>query len=254
MSVQTNPLANGNRLKATSTENQDKDATKRLNLRRVIEDLKNSGVQFFVNTLTEPVVFLPDSPFQQYWKADDDRVRSHLSAAYHDLSKGDYLKHGERDMVLDLLKAECYKGGRRLTEIEGPQTENDPIVQALIVFASETESFDGMTSLLLDKLREHSVQNRIQSDQDFPILTNIFSRRLNRLVPALRGLGIEVTIWHEEDGSHTKLQRLPNFRREPDASTRQSSVEPSVAKVAGKKSLDKPDDPVIVEQKKTKAD
>jgi len=198
-------------------------------LQDVIAEVVRVGVQFFVNTKNEPVVFLPDTPFQQYWPGDHDRVESYLAAVYYDLSGGGYIKPAELVAVIALLKDACYKGGRRLTELESPEVEREPIIQALLCFMNGVESFDGMTATLLGKLNEPDVRRKIRGIEDFPILTNIFSRRLNRLTPAIRGFGIEVSIWHEEDGSHCKLKRLPNFVKEADALTRQASGSPSGA-------------------------
>lgn len=198
-------------------------------LKKVIADAIEVGVQFLVNTKNEPVVFLPDTPFQQYWPAGHDRVESYLAVSYHDLSGGGYLKAGELAAIVALLKDECYKGGRRMTDIESPETEKDPIVQAVLYFMNGVELFDGMTATLLSKLNEPDIMRKVRGAEDFPILTNIFSRRLNRLTPILRGLGMELKLWHEEDGSHCRLKRLPNFVIEADALIRQSSVEPSVA-------------------------
>lgn len=208
---------------------KQKPQPKTVPLQEVIAEVVRVGVQFFVNTKNEPVVFLPDTPFQQYWPAGHDRVESYLAAVYHDLSNGGYLKSAEQAAVVALLKDACYKGGRRFTELESPEAEKEPIIQALLHFLNNVESFDGMTATLLSKLNEPDIMRKVRGIEDFPILTNIFSRRLNRLTPVLRGLGIEVSIWHEEDGSHCKLKRLPNFAKEADALTRQSSANASVA-------------------------
>lgn len=208
---------------------KQKPQPKTVPLQDVIAEVVRVGVQFFVNTKNEPVVFLPDNPFQQYWQAGHDRVESYLAAVYHDLSNGGYLKPAEQAAVICLLKDACYKGGRRFTELESPEAEKEPIIQALLYFINGVESFDGMTATLLSKLNEREIMRNVRGIEDFPILTNIFSRRLNRLTPVLRGLGIEVSIWHEEDGSHCKLKRLPNFAKEADALTRHASANPSVA-------------------------
>jgi hypothetical protein len=85
-----------------------------------------------------------------------------------------------------------------------------------------------MTATLLTKLNEPNVIRHVKGVEELPALVNIFSRRLNRLTPALRGLGIEVSIWHKEDGSYCSLKRLGHFVKEADALTRQASGDPSV--------------------------
>ncbi len=202
---------------------------KTVSLKKVVSDLKDDGAEFFVNAKHEPVVRLPKTPFQQYWPADHDRIVAHVSSVYHDLSEGGYIKSAELSSLLALLKEECYTGGRCLTELESPEVERDPIVQAVLCYMNTTGEFDGMTATLLEKLREKDIFCNVRGIEDFPVLTNIFSRRLNRLMPALRGLGIEVRVEHKEDGSHCKMTRLKTFTKEADALTRQSSANPSVA-------------------------
>ncbi len=202
---------------------------KTIPLAKVVKDLKENGALFFVNAKHEPVIYLPRTPFQRYWPAGHDRVVSHVSSVYHDLSNGGYIKPTELAALLALLKEECYTGGRCLTELESPEVERDPIVQAVICFMSTTEVFDDMTATLLEKLRKTEIFRNVRGIEDFPILTNIFSRRLNRLTPALRGLGIEVCVQHKEDGSYCKMTRLKGFMKEVDALTRHASANPSVA-------------------------
>ena len=88
--------------------------------RDVIKEVKDAGAEFLVNTKTEPVIFLPHTPFQQYWPAGHDRVQSYLAAVYHDLSKGGY-KPQDQAAIIALLKEECYTGSCQLTELESPK-------------------------------------------------------------------------------------------------------------------------------------
>ncbi|MEZ6142073.1 MAG: hypothetical protein R3B84_16025 [Zavarzinella sp.] len=202
---------------------------KAVSLTNLIANLKELKLEFYVNTKNEPVVFLPDSPFEKYWPAVHDRVASYICTVYYDLSEGGHIKPSDFTALLYLLKEECYKGGRRLTEIESPEAEKEPIIQALLCYLNRYDSFEGMTATLLNKLSEQEIARKITGFENFPVLTNIFSRRLNRLKPVLRGLGIEADIWHEEDGSHCKVKRMSDFRVESDAFTRQSSGIASVA-------------------------
>ncbi|MBX9681563.1 MAG: hypothetical protein K2X38_22640 [Gemmataceae bacterium] len=90
-------------------------------LSKVIKQLIDDGEQFFVNSLLKPVVHIPDDPYQQYWEVTHERFLAHVSSVYHALTN-EYLKTAERDMLIELLKEECYKGGRRLTGVASATT------------------------------------------------------------------------------------------------------------------------------------
>jgi hypothetical protein len=211
-------------------------------LSKVIKQLIDDGKQFFVNSLLRPVVLIPDDPYQQYWEVTHERFLAHVSAVYHALTN-EYLKTADRDMLIELLKEECYKGGRRLTEVEAALVEKDSIVQAVLLFLSNRkDDFDGLTRDLLAELRKDFIQDRIvPPDADFPVLTNIFSRRFNQLVPALRDLGISGEITHADDGSHCKLRKLAHFQPVADALERKASGQPSAATADPPKGTAAPD-------------
>lgn len=205
-------------------------------LSKIIEKLIEEGIQFYMNSLLKPVVYIPDDPYQKYWEVGHERFHAHVSAAYHSLTK-EYLRTADRDMLIEILKEECYKGGRRLTEVEAALVEKDSIIQAVLLYLSYgKDDFDGLTRDLLRELRKDFIQDRIvPPDPDFPVLTNIFSRRLNALVPALRDLGVHAETSHAEDGSHCKLRRLETFMTVADAleskaSGHTSGATPSTAK------------------------
>jgi hypothetical protein len=211
-------------------------------LSKVIQQFIDDGKQFFVNSLLKPVVFIPDDPYQQYWEVTHERFLAHVSAEYYALTK-EYLRTTERDMLVELLKEECYKGGRRMTEVEAALVEKDSIVQAVLLFLSNRkDDFDGLTRDLLAELRAAFIQDRIvPPDPDFPVLTNIFSRRLNQMVTALRDLGICGEVAHAEDGSHCRLRKLENFRPVADALRTDASGQPSVATTDRPKGTAAPD-------------
>jgi hypothetical protein len=211
-------------------------------LSEVIKQLIDDGKQFFVNSLLQPVVFVPDDAFRREWEVTHERFLAHVSAIYHSIG-GDYLKHAERDMLIDLLKEECYKGGRRLTEVEAALIEKESIVEAVLLFlTNRKEDFDGLTRDLLAALREDFIQDRIvPPDPNFPVLCNIFSRRLNQLVPALRDLGVGCEIGHDDDGSHTMLRKLAHFQPVADALKTKASGQSSVATTDPPKGTAAPD-------------
>lgn len=211
-------------------------------MKDTIRQLKDDGVQFGLNSLLEPVVFMPDDPFQKYWPADSQRFMVHLSAVFYDQSGGRFLKPSDRELLRDLLLQECYTGQRQLTEVEAEETERVPVVQAILAFFNRKEEFEGMTADLLKELWKDDIQRQLTKCGDFPLMTNIFSRQLKRLSPILRGYGIEVVIHHEEDGSHSKLTRSGGFQREPDASPAESSGSSSGGSQGEARGTGAPDD------------
>jgi hypothetical protein len=221
---------------SASTENSRKGR-----LAKTVKQLKEEGVQFLLNSLNQPTIFIPDDPFQQHWPADHERFLVHVSSVYNDLTD-DYLKSGERDMLVDLFKAECYRGGRRMTTVEAEAIDKDPIVQAFIAFHNNEPEYSGLTATFLEKLSAPKIQNQLVPRTDsFPTLTMIFSRRVNRLRPVLTGLGIAVEITHAENGSHIRSRRLDSFTPEPDASRSNASAQSSDATPANGRDFD-PDD------------
>jgi hypothetical protein len=206
--------------------------TEKSALNFVLQRLKDDGIGFFVNTKLEPVLFIPDAAFEQYWLVDHDRVSAYIATTYLDGAES-FIRPAFLSALLMLIKEECYNGGRLFTEVEQVEAEREPIIQSLICCMNRIDSFEGMTAALLSKLNESDIRKSVSAVEQLPLLTNIFSRRLKRLTPKLRGLGIEVIIEHKEDGSHCRVSRLPHFEKEPDDLRRQPSVESSAVSIVG---------------------
>jgi hypothetical protein len=133
---------------------------------------------------------------------------------YIEITNGGILKSIERDFLLAQIREECRRGGRRLTEVESKETDDDVIVQGIMALMNEQAKFSGRTVSLLKQLRAIQSNGNISFAEEIPIFTNIFSRKLNRLIPVLRGYGIDVEMEHKEDGSHCSLTRLDSFKKE----------------------------------------
>lgn len=187
----------------------------------VIQRLVGDGVEFFLDSHLEPTLHVPDDEFQQDWPVDSQRTQDLLTTVYYEISKGGMLKASERAFLLSQIREECRKGGRRFAESEATGTDRDVVVQGVLCLMNERSSFDDRTAVLLRELRRIQREQRISMSEEVPVFTNIFTRRLRRLIPTLQGYGILVTFRHQEDGSYCQLQRLPTFRYEPEASRTQ---------------------------------
>lgn len=128
---------------------------------------------------------------------------------------------------------------------------------AVLYHVNKNGSFAGRTVDLVKALHEVKKSGQISEAESIPVFTNIFSRRLRRLVHVLRGYGVAVTMEHKEEGSHCTLEQLESFKREhladdiqakasgsssdvttrqgkdlppPDASDRENRVDPPISK------------------------
>lgn len=202
--------------------------TKSTPLTDVIAQLVKDGVEFFLNSQLSPTVLIPDDAFQKEWPADSQRVQDLLTKVHYEIcnkAKSEVestepvplLRSTEREFLLSMIREECRDGGRRLTEVEAEETDQDPIVQAVLFHMNATKEIKGRTSVLLGTLRQYQNEGKVSQAEEIPVFANIFSRRLKRLIPTLRGYGVEITIDHQEDGSHCTMRRLESFQSEPDA-------------------------------------
>ncbi|MGQ9563161.1 MAG: hypothetical protein ACUVTH_06465, partial [Thermogutta sp.] len=179
--------------------------------------LVGDGVEFFLDSHLEPTLHVPDDAFQQDWPVDSQRTQDLLTTVYYETSKGGMLKASEREFLMSQIREECRKGGRRFAETEAPGTDRDVFVQGLLYLMNGRQSFDDRTAVLLRELRRIQREQKISTAEEISVFTNIFSRRLGRLIPTLRGYGILLSFRHQEDGSYCQLQRLPTFRYGPEA-------------------------------------
>ena len=205
-------------------------------LNDVIARLKTDGCEFFVNSQLQTMLLIPDDAFQKEWPVDSQRVHDLLTKVHYELhvefqqaaeketpredKKPEplpLLRSAEREFLLSMMREDCREGGRRHTEVEAETTERDPIVRAVLYHLNQEVQFVGSTSKLLVTLRKHQDDLKVLQAEKLPVFVNIFSRQLKRLIPVLRGYGVEVTIEHKEEGSHTTLKRTVTFRKESDA-------------------------------------
>ena len=218
--------------------------------------LQEDKIEFFLNTQLEPMVMIPNDGFQTEWLVNSQRFRDLLMSMYFELSNGGILKSSERDFLMAQIREESRRGGRRLTEPEAVEADEDVIVQAVLFLVTslskttETTVFNDRTVVLLQKLRNFQKDGSISYAEEMPIFTNIFSRRLTRLVSVLRGYGVQVDLSHVEEGSRCKLTRLDTFQYEPnveqvalgaDDGKVESSVQSSGGKAITGKQLQKTD-------------
>ncbi|REJ67328.1 MAG: hypothetical protein DWQ31_11725 [Planctomycetota bacterium] len=199
----------------------------------VMGRLRGDGLEFFMNSRLEPTVRIPDDGFQQDWPADSMRFQDLALSVAYEANEDTLPKNSEMAFLHAQIREECRKGGRRLSQVEVAETESDAIVQGALCYLNNEIEFDGRTVELVEKLRALQDRGRLSAKDEIPVFTNIFSRRLRRLIPVLRGYGIGTEFRHQEDGSYCKLTRLANFQREvagdtvmPDASDG-SQKEPS---------------------------
>jgi hypothetical protein len=215
----------------------------------IYTQLQEDKVEFFLNTQLEPTVLIPNDGFQKEWPVDSMRFQDLLVSVFYEISKGEILKSNERDFLMAQIREECRKGGRRLTEPETAETDEDVIVQAILALVNREPEFSNQTVILLKSLRKIQKEGCLSSSEEIPIFTNIFSRKLGRLIPVLRGYGIEVVMEHKESGSHCSLKRLESFQKEPkledavaDGSTFASSGQSSGVTSTAGMALPPPDD------------
>lgn len=189
----------------------------------IYTQLQEDQVDFFLNTHLEPTVLIPTDGFQTEWPVDSQRFKDLLASVFYEISNGGILKSNERDFLMAQIREECRKGGRRLTEPEAAETDQDLMVQAILYLVNSMPKnamasvFYGRTVLLQKRFEEFQKEGAIPCYPEIPTFTNIFSRRLARLVPVLLGYGVQIELSHAEDGSRCKLTRLETFKFEPSA-------------------------------------
>lgn len=201
----------------------------------VFKQLQEDKVEYFLSTQLEPTVLIPTDSFQTEWPVDSQRFQDLLISLFYEISNGKILRVNDREFLMAQIREECRKGGRRLTDTEAEVTDEDAIVQTIVVLMNQQVTFSDQTAVLATKLRKIQAQDLLSSSHGIPTFTNIFSRKLGRLIPVLRGYHIEVVMEHRETGSHCTLTRLPGFQNEPtedvipDGSASQSSGQSSGA-------------------------
>lgn len=188
-------------------------------LTEVIARLRRDGADFFLNSTLEPTISIREDYFQQVWPANSERVRDLVLVTYYDLTRQP-IDGVEMKQLMAMLREECRVGGRRATEIEAMKAEEQAIVQGILCLLNGRESYVGRTATLLQLLQDLQAHRKITDADRLTPLVNVFSRRLKRLIPTLRGFHVAGELTHREDGSHCSLRRLDGFEREPEAAPR----------------------------------
>lgn len=218
-------------LEDSSMSSQNKDGPSVKQLFDVIEQLKREKCEFFVDSQNRPTICLPDDGFQQDWSVDSQRVNDHLMNLYlyhtHRILSGSDL-----GMLKSLLREECRKGGRRKSQVEDASLGQDPIIQGLIYLMNGEPVWCDRTAELQRKLIDLQNSPKISGLPAITPVTNFFVRKLKGLIPALRGLGIDVEITHKEDGSFTTVKRLTSFKREPNSKVVMDDGDPQASSVS----------------------
>lgn len=197
----------------------------------IYTQLQEDKVEFFLNTHLEPTVLIPTDGFQTEWPVDSQRFKDLLVSMFYEINNGRILKSNERDFLMAQIREECRKGGRRLTEPEAVETDQDLLVQAILYLVNSMPKnamasvFNGRTVHLQKRIEEFQKEGAIPCYPEIPTFTNIFSRRLARLVPVLLGYGVQIDLSHAEDGSRCKLTRLETFKSEPNSRQVQPSTD-----------------------------
>ena len=204
----------------------------------IVIEMRSQGHEFFLNSANEPTVRVPTDAFQQDWPADSERITDLMQLLYHELV--DRLpSRQELTLSLAMLREECRNGGRRLSQAEVAERDGEPIIQAIHEFTNLNGEYHGRTAALLVMLRELHSNRCYHMGPGISPFIHVFSRKLRRLIPTLRGYGIGVSLVHHEDGSYCTTKKLDNFEMEvPDGSTFVSSA---VNGMSGK-DLPPPDD------------
>lgn len=245
-----------------NSEPAPKAQTVPLPLMAVIEDLK-SKCEFFQNSDGVPMLRIREDNFQKEWQVDDPRVRDFLINSYFALNSEAnkelqcVLKPGEIEFLQVLIREECRSSGVRYSSAQDSKADSDPIVQGCVFIMNEIDGYDNKSSVLAASIRSLQ-QSRLIDKSPLPVLTNLFTRRLNRLVPTLRAIGLEVAIRHDEDGSYTHIKRLEHFsleanqeriKKNPDGTLTITPIESSDVNASQNETSVLPDDADDVRRK-----
>lgn len=199
-------------------------------------------VEFFLNSKLEPMLRIHEDRHRQEWHVESRRVLDLLTVIFYEVTLGDLLKKREKELFLAQIREKCRQGEMRFTQSEAEEAEENPIVLAVLQFMNGREQFEGRTVELLEMLRETPCANNKSKRDEISEFTNIFGKRLKRLIPVLAGYGVEVSLEHRESGSHCTLIRSESFEAEPEPITetveKPDSSSPAVSEPSGVSSSD----------------
>jgi hypothetical protein len=124
--------------------------------------------------------------------------------------------------------------------------EDDPTGLALIIHTNTNGDYSGKTADLFKTLREHKWQQHLGCrSAKFPCNVQVFSRRLNVLIPILTVVGLDVSLTRKEDGSHCSIKIINSqlFNRDPDGNLVSASGSSSAKTTPKKRRVGRPDEP-----------
>ncbi|TWT60823.1 hypothetical protein [Rubinisphaera italica] len=212
------------KIKMKDSKNNPPQKTAKELIGETVKKMEEEGWECYVNSKNEPTIKIPGDAYQQEWPADSQRIQDLVQSYYFELSNGLGIRSADLSLLMALIREDCRKGGQRLAEYELPESDEDVIVQAMVYLMNQQDRFENRTKDLLIKLSEFQKEGKVSFHEEIPVFLNIFSRKLGRLIPTLKGYGIAVTIEHKEAGSHCSVRRLESFQLEaPDDSKPSSS-------------------------------
>jgi hypothetical protein len=92
----------------------------------LMKKLKDNGVEYFLNSQLEPTVNISEDHFQHEWPVDSQRFTDFVIALSCEITHGQMLPSTDLKLLQCLIREECRRGGRRVTEGETAKIEEDP--------------------------------------------------------------------------------------------------------------------------------
>jgi hypothetical protein len=151
---------------------------------KLVEQFSEEKLEFFLDTELIPTVKIPGDNFQQDWAVDSLRFNDFIVTRAFELY-GAIPKSSEMDFLLSLFREECRVGGRRVSQEQEATIDKDVIVQGVVCVMNEKSEFNDKTAVLLTDLITKQAEGKFSKQETLPPFTNIFSRKLNRLIPVL---------------------------------------------------------------------
>lgn len=180
---------------------------KQSNAAIALQVCEESGLVPFCDELAHAYVELPDDPTESIWPLSGRRVKAWLSERFFEKSHC-ILSNRDLEAALLILEGRAWKNQRRppMDDPTWHTIEKNPTAVALVMFANLNGGFDGRTRELFKTVTAAQITGRMgKLSSQLPSSVQAFSRHLKRLIPVLKVIGLEVTIGHQEDGSHCKL-------------------------------------------------
>lgn len=201
----------------------------------VLRLLRTDEITLYCDYAGQPFIRLPGSSPSQACPIRSKRFRSWLARECYSQT-GHLLLDREIDRIVNVVEGEAWERGHRdsveprvLELIEG-----EPVAEAVIQFMSRKTRYEELVTQFFDDLTKTAKRYRIigRKGGRWPGAAWVLSRRLRKVMPLLRQLGIEVKIRHTNRGSLVTLTNARNARQgdacSVTASPRASPPNPSV--------------------------